>query len=399
MNNSQTDELINLCCDNFDRAKAFCANREADVVLKDYRKRFKYICIFACGNLGRETFDLLNSYNVKADFYCDNNYPALIKDWNEKIPLISFEELCKIKEDCLVFVSLADNVTKHNQAVNEQLENAGFKHVIHSPVWKNMLYFSRGIKDIDKDYFLDHVKAILETISDQKSFDTISAVIKRILTGYGDFNTRNSFSELYDPNQYFPDFIELSKEERFVDCGAYTGDTFEEFLKHTDNEFGHYYGFELFPENFVQLKEHVSLLTSQDKVSLFPYGVYSESKDLFGIFNKDGSRIAMGEKDTEAAQEKLQTITLDECLKGEKITYLKMDIEDSEVPALMGARELITTQKPKCAISMYHSLKQFLEIPEILKQMNPEYEFRYRMHSTVGHDIVCYAINSSGMTR
>ena len=76
-----------------------------------------------------------------------------------------------------------------------------------------------------------------------------------------------------------------------------------------------------------------------------------------------------------------------------------MDIEDSEVPALMGARELITTQKPKCAISMYHSLKQFLEIPEILKQMNPEYEFRYRMHSTVGHDIVCYAINSSGMTR
>ena len=76
-----------------------------------------------------------------------------------------------------------------------------------------------------------------------------------------------------------------------------------------------------------------------------------------------------------------------------------MDIENSEVPAIEGAVNIIKEQKPLCAISMYHSLKQFLEIPVLLKRLNPDYMIRYRLHSSIGHDIVCYAIDRNDSVR
>ena len=47
-------------------------------------------------------------------------------------------------------------------------------------------------------------------------------------------------------------------------------------------------------------------------------------------------------------------VTLDEALSGEGPTYIKFDIEGSELDALDGGRETITRYRPKLAVCVYH---------------------------------------------
>ena len=74
-------------------------------------------------------------------------------------------------------------------------------------------------------------------------------------------------------------------------------------------------------------------------------------------------------------EDRLNIYTLDELLKGKKVTLIKMDIEGMEMQALEGAKEIIMTQKPKLAICVYHLIRDIWQIQEKLMQFVPEYQF------------------------
>jgi hypothetical protein len=81
-------------------------------------------------------------------------------------------------------------------------------------------------------------------------------------------------------------------------------------------------------------------------------------------------------------------------LSTEKITYLKMDIEGGEFHALKGAEKTILRDKPKLAISIYHSHDDMIRIPEYIHDLLPEYKLYVRQHS-IFHETVLYAIPSN----
>ncbi|MCI9078945.1 MAG: hypothetical protein HFH68_08485 [Lachnospiraceae bacterium] len=61
-------------------------------------------------------------------------------------------------------------------------------------------------------------------------------------------------------------------------------------------------------------------------------------------------------------------VSLDNLLKGEKISFLKMDIEGEEINALYGARKTLTNSiGVKCSICSYHHNNDEMEIKRILK--------------------------------
>lgn len=85
-------------------------------------------------------------------------------------------------------------------------------------------------------------------------------------------------------------------------------------------------------------------------------------------------------------------IPLDEILAGEEATFIKMDIEGSESEALKGAKDTITTYKPRLAISIYHKPEDILELPEIILSYRPDYQFYMRHYSLGAPDTVLYAV-------
>jgi len=66
----------------------------------------------------------------------------------------------------------------------------------------------------------------------------------------------------------------------------------------------------------------------------------------------------------------------------DKVDYIKLDIEGSELPALMGASGTIRKYKPKLGISVYHKFDDIFSIPSFINKNFPYYSI-YLDHYTI----------------
>jgi hypothetical protein len=71
--------------------------------------------------------------------------------------------------------------------------------------------------------------------------------------------------------------------------------------------------------------------------------------------------------------------------------FLKMSTEVEEFGVLKVAKEIIMSFKPKLAITVYHSLKDFWEIPEWLDSLGLGYKFYLRHFTIHSEETVLFA--------
>ena len=167
---------------------------------------------------------------------------------------------------------------------------------------------------------------------------------------------------------------------RYIDCGAYTGDTISSLSRH-GLSFDAIAAFEPNPALYPQLCE----AASQYNACLFPCGVWSEMTQL--RFSPDDA--ASYFDDTGSVM--VQTVTLDQALLNFAPNLIKMDIEGAESAALQGARQLIATYRPHLAISAYHKPRDLWELLLQVQHLDLGYQFRLRTHAHNGFDTVLYA--------
>ncbi|HEY8097641.1 MAG TPA: FkbM family methyltransferase, partial [Methylobacter sp.] len=74
-----------------------------------------------------------------------------------------------------------------------------------------------------------------------------------------------------------------------------------------------------------------------------------------------------------------------------RVDFIKMDIEGAELAALKGASESIQKFKPRLAISLYHRLSDFIDIPSEIRRLHPEYRFYLGHHSVHQEETILYA--------
>lgn len=187
-----------------------------------------------------------------------------------------------------------------------------------------------------------------------------------------------------ESRQYF-DLPELfcKEDEIFVDCGCYDGQTSKNFIAWCNNQYKHIYAFEAQSDKIEQCKEVLSV----DKVTIYPCGVWKESGKLnFSGDLQEGSRIS------EDGDIEIPVESLDNVLGDKKITFIKMDIEGSELQALQGGEKIIRANHPKLAICVYHRPEDIFEIPQLLLEYNPNYTFYLRHYSCRNSETVLYAI-------
>jgi len=191
-----------------------------------------------------------------------------------------------------------------------------------------------------------------------------------------------------DPKQYFsPDFITYEDEEVFVDAGCYnlaTSLDMRKYCKHLKKV----YAFEPDPENYKNC-----LIKKQkngfSEVEIFPFGTWSERKTiLFSARGTGGSKIC------EDGQNTVTVVPIDEMIQaGDRVTFIKMDVEGAELESLKGAKKTIQRDRPKLAICIYHKLEDMTEIPLFIKELVPDYKLYVRMHANDGSETVLYAID------
>jgi len=206
------------------------------------------------------------------------------------------------------------------------------------------------------------------------------------LRTHGDFL---GLSDPVDGAQYFPhDVFELDQNECFVDCGAFDGDTLEDFIGESKGKFSRIVAIEPDPKNYRTLRQKAEsnhALRGRTATYCFALG----EKRGTVRFNAGGSASSAI---SESGGMEVECITLDELLADESPTYIKMDSEGAELNALLGAREIIRRCRPKLAVCVYHCQNHLWEVPLLLKELQPDAKLYLKPHMRDGFDLVCYSI-------
>jgi FkbM family methyltransferase len=184
------------------------------------------------------------------------------------------------------------------------------------------------------------------------------------------------------------ELFDLRPDEVFIDCGAFDGDTIEDFVRARDESFQSIHAFEPDPLNWPKLQDRLSRLPSAigTKIKALPYALGSkECVVQFDSTGQDTARIGEGTISVEC-------VPLDHVLAGISPTFIKFDIEGAELDALEGAREVIERCRPVLAVSCYHQQNHLWEVPLKLKELCRDYQFFLRPHGSEGWDLLCYGI-------
>ncbi|MCR5012748.1 MAG: FkbM family methyltransferase [Lachnospiraceae bacterium] len=200
-----------------------------------------------------------------------------------------------------------------------------------------------------------------------------------------------------DHGYFFMPGILSTDEEVLVDVGCYTGDTIEEFTEVKGNHFEKIISFE--PDKISYEKAVLNIEKVCEKynipsemIALFPYGVGEKTQE--GVFERfeesagSGSKFVTGKNTGDVPAIKI--VALDDFLQ-ERISFLKADVESYEYQVIMGATRLIREYKPNLAICLYHNVFDFIQIPELIKNLVPEYKLYLRQQEESWCETILYA--------
>jgi FkbM family methyltransferase len=245
------------------------------------------------------------------------------------------------------------------------------------PVWSYTRAWAYNKRNSKESYAFfgqnaERVKRVTELFYDEESKKTFDKMIRFRQTG-----KKSDYISHGSQTQYFiNNFFTYGKNEVFIDCGALDGDTIEEFLKLPNMKYEQIIAFEPSVENFKLMEKKFN----NQKIILINAGVYSKDGELYFLEYRDGSRVSetpIGTKEEISVKVK----AIDNLKNLKKVTFIKMDIEGTEIEALKGAKNIISRDKPRLAISIYHSNEDMLRIAEWIHASVPEYKLYCRHHS------------------
>ena len=188
--------------------------------------------------------------------------------------------------------------------------------------------------------------------------------------------------------------IECESGDYVIDAGGCWGDT-ALYFAHNSGSSGKVYSFEFLEDNLRIFHKNLSLNESLAKnIQVIQNPVWSKSgEDVAIAANGPGTHISHdGASDKNLL--KFKTVSIDDLVNSgsiEKADFIKMDIEGAELSALKGAEQTIRRFKPKLAITVYHNLKDFWEIPEWLDSLGLGYKFYLRHFTIHSEETVLFA--------
>ena len=344
--------------------------------IKDLTTKYPYVVFYGCGAILNSIVESWNEHvGRKIDYCCDSDS----RKWGKTFcgaKCLSPNELAAIKDKCAVFVTIGDFKPVYNF-----LKDSGFPSV--NQLYKYDLVASEFLSSHEQEEVMAKLWETYEMLGDDQSRRVFDAIVSRVLD---DGKNIDIMLNVCEKNQYFPaEIIKLSKQERLVDIGAFNGDTIRDFVDRTGGEFSRIFAFEVDAINFKALQENVQKMPERDRISIFNLGIWDCECDITYSIGESQSTVGA------AGEGKGHVVPLDDVLRDEKVTFVKMDIEGAEPQALRGACNIIRTQKPKLAVCIYHDFRHLWEIPLYIRSLVPGYKIYLRHHTNLEYETVCYA--------
>lgn len=341
------------------------------------------VFLFGSARGGERVYEYLSGFGLEKKIkYVIDNDPMKQGKLFHGILIIGADELCSIFSGCSEAVIIIASGSAH--IIKKQLIEKGIPDKCLEP----FVITNLQLDPTPFQYFKKHtdqIEKVYQLLADNRSRDIFISLINFKMTQ--EKKWLNGISD-DEHEQYFDDVIHMDNRECFVDCGAYIGDTLDEYSERFNGEWEKYYCFEADEDIFKELNKHVAACKYVN-VETINVGCWDKKETL--NFEQQGSGSSSIVDNENGIT--INADSIDSILSDKKITVIKMDIEGAEQKALKGAEMIIKSQHPKLAISIYHSLEDFLFIPEMLKDYDDKYNIYIRHYRELtDSETVCYAV-------
>ena len=347
------------------------------------------VLLYGAGGMGRSVLRLLRARGVAVRAFLDRSArPGDERDGVPVLPPDAPEFGPEARQDTPVLLTV----------FNYQVDEAALRADLGRLGWSTLVPFTRLHRDFaaalgdqywltDPKFYADRaaeMRAASQLWADERSRAIYDAVLRR--------RCRGEESPALSPDvdsAYFPaDVPPWKAPARFVDCGAYEGDTLED-IRARRFPLAAVAAFEPDPGHLPQLAGTLRGLVDAaeaDSALLWPCAVHSCTTSL---------RFAAGLGTSSGVSAEgnvvVPAVALDDVLSGFNPTLIKMDIEGAEPDALLGARETIRRHRPGLAVCTYHRPDHLWQIPLLIQGWNLGYRFWLRLHAHSGYEMVLYA--------
>lgn len=350
------------------------------------------LVLFGAGGRGRRVLAGLRRAGIEPLAFTDNSPASQGQSVDGLIVLSPAEAARRYSSSAFVVTIWSDHIGHPLDEIQVQLEQLGVTQVASFTA-----LYERYPDCFFPDFFLDRkevvqnatplILAAYELWEDASSREAYVAQLMLRLSL--DFRVVDRVKPIAHPAYFPPDLFTLSEIETFVDCGAFDGDTYRDFTRLVAGSYHRYIAIEPDADSFAKLAAQVGAeaMGPHPHVRLLQIGV-TDRPCVLRFF-------ANGSSESRLSDDSDQSITclpLDEILRDEHPSYLKMDIEGAELGALRGANDTLVRHRPILAVSAYHRARDLWDVPMLIASLVQNYAFFLRPEKRAGWDLICYAV-------
>lgn len=292
--------------------------------------------------------------------------------------VLRYAEICEKYDDCVILLCFA----AFRPELLERLYHIAERYTLLSP---DVPLFGEEIAD---EGFLhrhaDSLSNAYSLLADPQSRKVFENVLRFKLSGKIEY-LRDCET---DRDEVFSNIIRFSPHERYLDLGAYIGDTVSEFIERTGGRFSHITALEPDPKSYKKLVASCNEL-QDSRIEYHNAGAWESTGNItFAGNGGRGSHI-------DAQGYSVPVWAMDDFLQGARVTYVKMDVEGAEAAVLRGMARTLRQYTPALAVGAYHRTADFFELPLLLNRLQPNYRLFLRHHPYIpAWETNLYAVDS-----
>jgi FkbM family methyltransferase len=341
------------------------------------------LLIYGAGNKGREIRRILHQQGYTIDAYLDHKHLKAV----DGVPVFgpADPQSVQFAVDGYTAIVAVFNYMVDPLAIHQLLKSIGFSRVI-------------GIAELRQHFPLGETY----WLGYSRSMTPPASKVRDMWLRLKDFGSRTALAnavslrtkldprylrEVSNFDQYAPANIPTPRRQiRFVDGGAYDGDTLISLAK-VGCTFEAVTAFEPDLKNYDRLVSNTVDRDFGTDLTLFPCGLGTHTGQV--RFRSQGLSSSTISPDGEAI---IQIVKFDECAPRFRPNYVKLDIEGAEAEALLGMAKTLQVARPALAVCVYHKPADLWEIPSLISDLLPDSDWYLRAHAYNGFDLVFYAV-------
>lgn len=251
--------------------------------------------------------------------------------------------------------------------VLENIRNINAECTLFSP---DVPVFGEGIFDLE--FFnknASRLEAVFSRLADDTSRHAYISSVKYRLTGKINYlsDCETTVAESYK------NILKPYNGCSYVDVGAYTGDTIEEFAEYSGKNIT-VHAFEPDSKNFKKLGNYCSDCGIKN-ISIHNNAAWDKNEDIT-FYSRSGRNSAGTTSHAGAKQTVIRGVMVDDFC--EYADFIKIDAEGSDKKALIGMQNLIKKHAPALTVAAYHRTEDYFDIPEYVLSVFSDYDVYFR---------------------